>query len=355
MYEKEIFENLKWLKKNIEDGKLLLEGGKGLNMVRAAFQHCLSLGETATPGEKPEEEPSWVLLSCEMALGNKGPDDNIITDCHPLNFFCCSRTPKTDYPELVAMKHLQERQPVYTSPEPSLPGVPPGVPPEAPLAGAVYTSPYNGKRCYIPYFAQFDPRWAYKKFGTRCPPGYHRTHKKAGCGLSAMAMALRYFGVGIDPPAIAKWTDEKNYWSCGVGVVWNYEIKAVNEWAKHLNLKVINFREMYPGNESKDRKLRAQKLLEEFKRLQNEEKVKAVAVVSGQGDAPFTHGGHYITLTRIETHNGKDFVYFNDPGHGATSCYWKELSWFPGVKGYTLKGKPLLAGFNAAVIIYQPK
>jgi hypothetical protein len=36
------------------------------------------------------EEPTWTLLNCEAAVGNYGPSGQIIGDCHPRNFFCCS-------------------------------------------------------------------------------------------------------------------------------------------------------------------------------------------------------------------------------------------------------------------------
>jgi len=54
---------------------------KNLKNLRQGFGLCYS----------PQiEEPTWTLFACQAAIGNYGPSNQIIGDCHPRNFFCCS-------------------------------------------------------------------------------------------------------------------------------------------------------------------------------------------------------------------------------------------------------------------------
>lgn len=39
--------------------------------------------------------PTWQLLSCEQARGNYGPSGQIMTNCHPRDFYCCTPTQQT--------------------------------------------------------------------------------------------------------------------------------------------------------------------------------------------------------------------------------------------------------------------
>jgi len=89
-----IKENEDWIFKTIEDLKTsfatppyVLEGpteAENLDLlegVRAAAKFCFS---------DNIEEPTWSLFDCITAIGNEGPDGNIIADCHPQTFFCCT-------------------------------------------------------------------------------------------------------------------------------------------------------------------------------------------------------------------------------------------------------------------------
>ncbi|MDI6602716.1 MAG: C39 family peptidase [Patescibacteria group bacterium] len=277
IYEDEIFKLLKWIKGDIKNAEFFLKSQEeeedeidkvDLNKIRAYIQTCLSMGPGTT--EKPEEEPFWTLLSCEMALGNKGPDDEIITDCHPLSFFCC--TSKPDEAPRFPLKPLKERPSVYIPP-------PEGV--YSPLA-----SGHN----QVPYFSQRDPRWAEHKFG--CGGTKLNT---SGCGPTSLAMALNFFGAKVDPPTVADWVLKNGYRVCGVGTGWGFCCAGVKAFINDKDIKCNT--------------CNLNGLLKEF-RTNGKNKV---AIVSSKGKPPYTEKGHFIVLTGMEQESGIEFVYYNDP------------------------------------------
>lgn len=104
LYEGEIFNLLKETKTSFSNKPYVLETAEGsadlLNATRAAASFCFN---------KDTEEPTWMMLNCEMALGNYGPDGNIIADCHPNSFFCCTADKKAaDKAKKTLPKETQE-------------------------------------------------------------------------------------------------------------------------------------------------------------------------------------------------------------------------------------------------------
>lgn len=83
-FEDEIFLTLKKIKEIIPKVESLLESRENpwnLENVKNQLNLCKS---------ENIEEPSWFLLSCEEAKENYGPKEEIILNCHPRNFFCCT-------------------------------------------------------------------------------------------------------------------------------------------------------------------------------------------------------------------------------------------------------------------------
>jgi len=277
IYEDEIFKLLDWIKGDIEDVQLVLEtkeeGQIDLNGMRADIQTCLSLGPSRTR-EKPKEEPFWVLLRCEMALGNKDASGNIITNCHPQNFFCCSTKPARQDIARFSSTAREERPPVYT-----------------PLPEELYKPTAYGFN-KVPYFSQYDEKWRSKTFGCGT------TIAAAGCGPTSMAMPLNFFGIGTDPPSVADWVLKNGYRVCGAGTAHAACCKAVEIFGKEEGLKC---KELH-GNVGA--------VLKELKNGENK-----VAVVSSRGTPPYSKGGHYIVLTGIEKEWGREYVYYNDPAY----------------------------------------
>jgi hypothetical protein len=286
IYEDEIFKLLNEIKGGIEDAQLLLETGENkidLNMIRAGIQTCLSFGARTSIGEKPEEEPFWVLLRCEMAIGNKGPGDNIITDCHPQNFFCCSTKPTADEIRQFSSVLREERPPIYT-----------------PLPGEKPYSPSSGDSAapkQVPFFSQADPNWGNLRWG---PPGCPDTFRKSGCAIAATAMALRYFGVEIDPPQLAKWARDKGYLGCP-GFYSPFWKEGIPKLGKEKNVEGI--KTVVKGD-----------IKEVLESLEEGDKL---AIVRGRGTPPYSKNGHFIVLTGIKEMWGEKWVYYNNPGYYA--------------------------------------
>ena len=274
IYEDKIFSLLDWIKGAIEDAQLALETPEedqiDLKTIRVATQTCLSLGAPKT-GEKPEKEPFWALLRCEMAIGNKGPEGNIITNCHPQNFFCCTNKPPATNPFPSVVQ--KERPSVYTP-----------LPDKEPYSPSTYG--HNN----VPYFSQYDEKWKNQPFGCGTTIG------QAGCGPTSMAMSLNNFGSKTDPPSVAEWVLKNGYRVCGKGTAHKFCCEAVKTFGKEAGLKC---KELHGQTEA---------VLNELKNAKNK-----VAIVSGRGIPPYTKGGHYIVLTGIEKIWGEEFVFYNDP------------------------------------------
>lgn len=268
-YENEIFRLLSGLKGGIEDARLILDGD--LNIMRTGMQQCLGLGARAVITGEPEEEPFWMLLRCEKALGNKGPDGNFITDCHPENLYCCSSRPLAGeirgFPSALRIT----RPPTYIPP-----------------LGRFHTPSESGFN-NVPFFSQYDIRWRNRYFGCG------RTIGTSGCGPASIAMALNFFGEKVDPPSIANWVLQNRLRVCGAGTAHAACCQAVEFFGQEENIRCKEFH----GN------IRA--VLNELRNDENK-----IAVVTGRGAPPYTAGGHYIVLTGIEKIAGREFVHYND-------------------------------------------
>lgn len=282
---------LEAIKKNIKGGQNVFKnkGNKiDLNVIRKGMEVCFALSkyplEIAEEVEDVEEEEFqedilWNLLPCSLAIGNQGPGDNIITACHPQDFFCCSYNP-SDSTLKEFPKQLFEQTSIY------------------PTAPEVVSSPSTYGYNNVPYFSQLDERWRNKDFGCGVTIG------RAGCGPTAIAMALNFAGINIDPPSVANLILEKNYRVCGHGISSDTTCKI----AKKKNVKCKEF----PGD--------IKSVLNELENNKN-----VVAVVSGRGAPPYTGGGHYIVLTGIREEWGQKFVYFNDPYYYPGDPYRSQL------------------------------
>jgi hypothetical protein len=87
--EDKIFEALKEIEKIFPRISFLLEGKnnpRNLNNVGVSTGLCYS---------SDINNPAWAMLSCQQAQGNYGPDGQIITNCNPRNFYCCSLSGQT--------------------------------------------------------------------------------------------------------------------------------------------------------------------------------------------------------------------------------------------------------------------
>ena len=282
------------IKESIDDAQKILEAKEkdkiDLNMLRAEIQTCLSLGASTAFPEKPREESFWTLLPCEAAIGNKGPDGNIITSCHPQSLYCCTTKSPEESPFSSATQKI--RPPVSTPPPP------PGG----------YYPPSDYGLNNVPYFSQLDPNWKNTPFG---PCG--ETIGESGCGPTSMAMVLNFFGHKTDPPSMAKWVVENNFMGCKVGTYGGFCCKAVEAFGKEAGLKC----KALHGN--------VEAVLNELR------KGDRIAIVSGKDSTPpYTSAGHYIVLTGIVKEAGEEYVYYNDPlplkGRPAQSR--KPIDWF---------------------------
>lgn len=55
-----------------------------LNNIKMAVDFCYN-----EKGNN-KHEPKWLMLNCEMALGNLGPNNGVIEACSPADFYCCT-------------------------------------------------------------------------------------------------------------------------------------------------------------------------------------------------------------------------------------------------------------------------
>lgn len=132
----------------------------------------------------------------------------------------------------------------------------------------------------VPLFRQYDPRWGNNSYGCN-----GSTIRSAGCGPTAAAMVLRYYGIETDPPSLARFSLQNGYRICNSGTAWSF-FAAV---AKQNNLN-------YKSNLSQNSIIKS---------LQNNQ-----PVILSMQDSIFTSKGHYIVVTGIR--DGQFLI--NDPG-----------------------------------------
>ncbi len=257
-----------------------------LDQVRKDLQSCIKLGTRTW--NKPERESFWVLLPCEMAIGNKWINGDIITNCHPQSFFCCSNKSLDNdviYFETESFfSQIAKEGPPVSTPLPEGPYFPTTLPP---------VCDSNSTNCVVnnvPYFSQHDDRWRNQLYGCGTTIG------NAGSGPTSLAMALNFFDVKVDPLTIADWAFKNGYLVCASGTIDAFCCRAVEKFGKEKGVKC----------EEHHRDVKAV--------LQALGKGK-VAVVNERAVPPYSQGGHFIVLTGTKEEWSQKFVYYNDPNY----------------------------------------
>lgn len=104
--EDKIFETIEEIKQIFPRVSFLLkdkENPSNLNNLNTSIGLCYS---------SDIYNPTWSLLSCDEARGNYGPTDQLIKNCHPRNFFCCTLSEAAKLPLPAPI----EKAPVYIIP-----------------------------------------------------------------------------------------------------------------------------------------------------------------------------------------------------------------------------------------------
>lgn len=123
-------------------------------------------------------------------------------------------------------------------------------------------------------FNQYDPQWANEPFGSS-------TISAAGCGPSAMAMAIKALtGINITPVDTANFGSENNLYVEGAGSSWSIAPKMSENWGLTATNIGGNIADINAGLRD-----------------------GGIIITSGAGSSPFTSSGHYI-LIRAVTENG---------------------------------------------------
>lgn len=134
----------------------------------------------------------------------------------------------------------------------------------------------------LPYFNQYDKRWAYDPYG-------QSTIWKSGCGIASMCMILNGLipDLNLLPPELANWSNSNGYYIYGSGTAWSIFPRLAKDYG--LNIK----------NLSRDN---PQSILNELS--------KGHPIVVSVSPGHFTNGGHFIVLRGI-TPDGQIIV--SDP------------------------------------------
>lgn len=144
----------------------------------------------------------------------------------------------------------------------------------------------------VPLYSQHDPRWADAAYGKK-------TISCAGCGPTAVAMVLRAYGYPVTPSEMGTVAVQNGFYE-GKGTEWNFFPYI----AKQYNLKFDTYFKYDP--------ITADPLDREayWNRITQHLRLGRPVIVSGKGPAPFTHGGHFIVISRL---NSNGTVMVNDP------------------------------------------
>lgn len=136
----------------------------------------------------------------------------------------------------------------------------------------------------VPYYSQHDRRWGGQSYGCG-----NTTIASSGCGVTAAAMVLKYYGKNVTPIEMAAFSLSKGYRACGAGTSHMFFSRI----AKEYNLK----------GGHKISWERAMTLLKQGTPL----------IMSGKGKFPFSEGGHFIVVTGFGPNNT---LLVNDPAGG---------------------------------------
>lgn len=137
----------------------------------------------------------------------------------------------------------------------------------------------------VPIFKQCDSRWGGNSYNCGTT-----TICSSGCGVTAAAMVLSFYGKNVDPAIMAQDSMDHGYRACGSGTSHGFFPYV----AKEYGLK----------DENGISWSRAMDLLKQGKPI----------IVSGIGSPPFTSHGHFIVLT---CYNSDGTISVNDPAGGA--------------------------------------
>jgi hypothetical protein len=137
----------------------------------------------------------------------------------------------------------------------------------------------------VPKFKQCDNQWAGSSYN--CGDA---TICSSGCGVTATAMVLRFYGKDVDPELMAQKSLQYGTRVCGSGTGHDFFPKIAQEYG----LK----------NENDISWDRAMTLLKQGRPI----------IVSGQGQKPFTSGGHFVVMT---CYNNDGTIAVNDPFGGS--------------------------------------
>ena len=192
----EIGETSEKIKKNEDEIFLLLEEIKEIfpkvnEIVKVGTEDALDLKDITWAVEfcsgpvTETEPPTWFMSDCSMVLGSYGPGGQVIGDCHPWDFFCCTQSKE-------ALREVPSLPPTLRKLGPRVGPEGPEEPTPSELAKSsipAMSSPPL-KTGEVSCLKQSDPRWGNKLFGPCLPGG---TYADAGCGPSSLAMAISYF------------------------------------------------------------------------------------------------------------------------------------------------------------------
>jgi hypothetical protein len=124
-------------------------------------------------------------------------------------------------------------------------------------------------------YNQYDPQWANNPYGSS-------TIGASGCGPSSMAMIITALkGEKVTPAATSAYAGSKGMYIPGAGSSWDVAPVVAKHWglnAKNITKSVSSINQALQGG--------------------------ALVITSGSGSAPFTSGGHYITIRGV-TSSGK--------------------------------------------------
>jgi len=136
----------------------------------------------------------------------------------------------------------------------------------------------------VPSFEQCDSQWRNVSYGCG-----GTTVCSAGCGLSAAAMVLKFYGKNVTPATMATLSLDNGYRVCGSGTSHAFFPFVASKYG-----------------------LRNQNGIS-WTSVENHLKQGRPVIISGKGPSPFTSGGHYVVLT---CYNGDGTIAVNDSASG---------------------------------------
>lgn len=135
----------------------------------------------------------------------------------------------------------------------------------------------------VPLLKQWDPKWGSVDYG------YGETIRTSGCGLTAVAMVLQYYGVAVSPDILARESLNNGH-------------RIEKSGTAHSFIPFI----------AQKYSLQSESQLS-WEEAMNHLRAGKPVIVSGTGPEPFTENGHFVVLTKV---NGDRTIGVNDPARG---------------------------------------